>query len=91
MSLIVKVGKAGKRLVKKVLAPAEKHSISYTRRIERVKTTRRICAMTFDDGPMTTIRTRPVSWGAPRGAVFGMTIIPILTAIKEAVRNTVTV
>jgi len=52
MSLIVKVGKAGKRLVKKVLAPAEKHSISYTRRIERVKTDRRICAMTFDDGPM---------------------------------------
>jgi len=52
MSLIVKAGKAGKRLVKKVLAPTEKHSISYTRRIEQVKTTRRICAMTFDDGPM---------------------------------------
>ena len=52
MSLIVKVGKAGKRLVKKVLAPAEKHHISYTRRIERIQTTKRICAMTFDDGPM---------------------------------------
>ena len=52
MSLIVKVGKAGKRLVKKVLAPAEKHHISYTRRIERIHTTKRICAMTFDDGPM---------------------------------------
>ena len=52
MSLIVKIGKAGKRIVKKVLAPAEKHSVSYTRRIEQVKTTKRICAMTFDDGPM---------------------------------------
>lgn len=52
MSLIVKVGKKGKRIVKKLIAPAEKHSVSYTRRIERVKTGRRICAMTFDDGPM---------------------------------------
>lgn len=52
MSLIVKIGKKGKQIVKKIIAPAEKHSISYTRRIERVKTSRRICAMTFDDGPM---------------------------------------
>ena len=52
MSLIVKIGKRGKRIVKKIIAPAEKHSLSYTRRIERVKTGRRICAMTFDDGPM---------------------------------------
>lgn len=52
MSLIVKIGKRGKRIVKKIIAPAEKHSLSYTRRIERVKTNRRICAMTFDDGPM---------------------------------------
>ena len=34
MSLIVKVGKAGKRVVKKFL-PEEKHHVSYTRRIER--------------------------------------------------------
>lgn len=52
MSLIVKVGKKGKRILKKILQPAEKHSVSYTRRIEQVKTSRRICAMTFDDGPM---------------------------------------
>ena len=52
MSLIVKIGKKGKRFLKKYLLPEEKHSISYTRRFERIKTDRRICAMTFDDGPM---------------------------------------
>ena len=52
MSMIVKIGKKGKRVLKKIVAPAEKHSLSYTRRIERVATRRRICAMTFDDGPM---------------------------------------
>ncbi len=51
MSLIVKIGKQGKKLIKKVL-PEEKHHLSYTRRIERVKTDKRVCAMTFDDGPM---------------------------------------
>lgn len=51
MSLIVKIGKKGKRLVKKLL-PEEKRHLSYTRRIERIKTARRVCAMTFDDGPM---------------------------------------
>ncbi len=51
MSLIVKLGKKGKQVVKKLL-PEEKHHLSYTRRIERVKTDKRICAMTFDDGPM---------------------------------------
>ena len=52
MSWIVKVGKQGKKIVKKLITPAEKHYVGYTRRIERVHTTRRICAMTFDDGPM---------------------------------------
>ncbi len=51
MSLLVKLGKKGKKLVKAFL-PEEKHHLSYTRRIERVKTGRRVCAMTFDDGPM---------------------------------------
>lgn len=51
MSLVVKIGKKGKRLVKKLL-PEEKHHLSYARRIERTKTGKRICAMTFDDGPM---------------------------------------
>jgi len=52
MSLIVKVGKAGKRFLKKYVLPAETCHLSYTRRLERVATNRRICAMTFDDGPM---------------------------------------
>lgn len=51
MSLIVKVGKAGKKVARRFL-PEEKHHISYTRRIERVKTDQRLVAMTFDDGPM---------------------------------------
>lgn len=52
MSWIVKAGKQGKKIVKKLITPAEKHYVGYTRRIERVQTPRRICAMTFDDGPM---------------------------------------
>lgn len=56
MSWIVKVGKQGKKIVKKLITPAEKHYVGYTRRIERVHTTRRICAMTFDDG----------RWACPR-------------------------
>ena len=52
MSLIVKIGKKGKAIVKKVLSPVETHHVSYTRRIERIKTDKRILAMTFDDGPM---------------------------------------
>ena len=43
MSWIVKAGKQGKKIVKKLIMPAEKHYVGYTRRI---------CAMTFDDGPM---------------------------------------
>ena len=52
MSWIVKLGKKGKKIVKKIITPAEKHYVGYTRRIEQVKTGERICAMTFDDGPM---------------------------------------
>ena len=52
MSLIVKIGKKGKAVIKKVLSPVEVHHVSYTRRIERIKTGKRILAMTFDDGPM---------------------------------------
>lgn len=52
MSWIVKAGKQGKKIIKKLIMPAEKHYVGYTRRIERVQTARRICAMTFDDGPM---------------------------------------
>lgn len=51
MSIIVKAGKAGKKVLKRFL-PEEKHHISYTRRIERVRTQKRLVAMTFDDGPM---------------------------------------
>lgn len=52
MSLIVKIGKKGKQFLKKYILPPAVCSLSYTRRLERVKTARRICAMTFDDGPM---------------------------------------
>ncbi|MBO4914338.1 MAG: polysaccharide deacetylase family protein [Oscillospiraceae bacterium] len=52
MSMLVKLGKKGKQLVKKLITPAEKHYVGYTRRIERVCTKKRVCAMTFDDGPM---------------------------------------
>lgn len=37
--------------IKKIVKTKEKHYVSYCRRIERIKTDRRICAMTFDDGP----------------------------------------
>ncbi len=53
MSLIVKAGKAGKQILKSAhLLPEEVPHIGYARRIERVRTPERICAMTFDDGPM---------------------------------------
>ena len=53
MSLIVKAGKSAKGFLKSagLLRETPPH-ISYTRRIERVLTAERICAMTFDDGPM---------------------------------------
>ena len=51
MSLIVKIGKKGKQLLKGIIDPPTKHYVRYTRRIEQIKTNKRICAMTFDDGP----------------------------------------
>lgn len=53
MSWIVKAGKQGKKIVKKFIMPAEKHYVGYTRRIERVQTTRRICAGPAAPAPMT--------------------------------------
>ena len=35
MSLLVRIGKKGKAIVKKLIAPVEEHHISYTRRLER--------------------------------------------------------
>ena len=52
MSLLVKIGKKGKKILKKFTGSSEVRRVSYTRRIERIKTDRRIVAMTFDDGPM---------------------------------------
>ncbi len=52
MSLIVKIGKKAKKMLKGVIDSPTKHYVGYTRRIERIKTTERVCAMTFDDGPM---------------------------------------
>jgi peptidoglycan/xylan/chitin deacetylase (PgdA/CDA1 family) len=51
MSLVVKAGKAGKKVLKKFMPPPVQH-LSYTRRLEQVATQRRVVAMTFDDGPM---------------------------------------
>ena len=51
MSLIVKLGKAGKRMLRRFMPAPELH-LSKSRRIESVCTKKRICAMTFDDGPM---------------------------------------
>ncbi len=52
MSVLVRAGKAGKAFLKKYILPPPEPKIRYARRIERVKTKRRICVMTFDDGPM---------------------------------------
>ena len=52
MSTFVRIGKKVKKFAKAVLLPAPKCSVTYCRRIERVKASARVCAMTFDDGPM---------------------------------------
>lgn len=51
-STFIKLGKKVKRFAKSVLFPPQKPLVSYVRRIERVKTSEKVCAMTFDDGPM---------------------------------------
>ncbi len=51
-SSFIKLGKKVKRFAKNTLFPTPKPLISYVRRIERVKTSEKLCAMTFDDGPM---------------------------------------
>ena len=52
MSLIVKAGKAAKKILKNTGLYKNESRVSYTRRIERIKTDKKICAMTFDDGPV---------------------------------------
>ncbi|MBQ3355493.1 MAG: polysaccharide deacetylase family protein [Oscillospiraceae bacterium] len=52
MSTFVRIGKKVKKFAKSVLLPEPKTHVGYCRRIERVKTNERVCAMTFDDGPM---------------------------------------
>ncbi len=47
---IIKLAKNIKRRVK-AFVPKRAPYVSYSRRIERIKTNKRICAMTFDDGP----------------------------------------
>ncbi len=47
---IIKIAKLVKKQLKSYLN-FEKPYVSYARRIERIKTKKRICAMTFDDGP----------------------------------------
>ena len=52
MSTFVRIGKKVKKFAKSVLLPKPKCHVGYCRRIERIKTKERVCAMTFDDGPM---------------------------------------
>lgn len=52
MTGIIKCGKKIKGRLKKIISPRIKPHVGYCRRIERVCTDKRICAMTFDDGPM---------------------------------------
>lgn len=47
---IIKLAKKVKKSLKNVIK-SKKAYVSYSRRIERIKTDKRICAMTFDDGP----------------------------------------
>lgn len=62
MSVIVKAGKVLKRVIKKYTKGEEKLPMSFVRRIERVATRRRVCAMTFDDGPFA-LPAAPDSFG----------------------------
>lgn len=52
MSIIVKAGKAAKKVLNGAGLIKDEHRVTYVRRIEKIKTDKRICAMTFDDGPM---------------------------------------
>lgn len=52
MSTFVRIGKKVKKFAKSVLLPEPKSHVGYCRRIEHIKTSERVCAMTFDDGPM---------------------------------------
>lgn len=69
MSLIVKLGKQAKKVLRKI-APPPPPSISYTRRIERVRTQKRLVAMTFDDGPMNLPASPDEFGGKPLTAVI---------------------
>lgn len=62
MSAIVKAGKKLKNLIKNSGLFTPEHRVTYVRRIERIKTDKRVCAMTFDDGPMT-LPTAPDGFG----------------------------
>ena len=57
--IVVKLGKKAKAAAKRLLGGSVKHHVSYVRRIERVRTDEKICAMTFDDGPMALPATPP--------------------------------
>ncbi len=52
MSMIVKLGKKAKGILKSAGFFEKEHRVTYVRRVERIRTDKRICAMTFDDGPM---------------------------------------
>ena len=63
MTQLIALAKQVKRRLGKLAKP--KPFVSKTRRIERVATTARICAMTFDDGPYD-LPCEPDSFGGAR-------------------------
>lgn len=70
MSALVKILKTAKRVIlgdKSRIPGAD--FLSLTRRIERVNTKERICAMTFDDGPCA---MPPVPWGDAGATLTGV-------------------
>jgi len=75
MSAIVRIGKKIKRLIKASDIPGANY-MSLTRRIERVLTDQRICAMTFDDGPCA---LPPQPWKNESDSLTGV----ILDILKE--------
>jgi len=78
---LIKLAKALKKRANKITGAEITPYVSYARRINRVKTSSRICAMTFDDGPT----YLPVSNGDKKG---GLTLSIIETLEKHNAKGT---
>ena len=78
---LIRLAKALKKKVNKITGAEITPYVSYARRINRVKTSSRICAMTFDDGPT----YLPVSSGDKK---WGLTLSIIETLEKHNAKGT---